>query len=342
MNRFNHTKLKNKLYNIFETHNLCEESNYHVVNSMLETSLRGIDSHGINLFPHYYRALNAKRINANPKIKINKKSESIIIIDADHAFGHYVGSRAIELAQDIAKKSGLGMVSVKKSTHFGAASYFSLQASRNNFLAFSFTNADALVKVPKTNKAYFGTNPICFTAPMEGEDPFCLDMATSTISWNKILNYRMEDKLLEPKWAADKLGNECSDPHKARFLEAIGSYKGFGLGIMVEILCGMLSAGPIGKEILPMFTSEISSQRNISHCFIVINLEKFIKPIDFKSRLKCVADEIRNIASNEKIYIPGDPEKIEYKKRIKNGIPIDSMRYDEFLEIDGDFKYLVY
>ena len=146
-NKLNYKKLSSLLYDEFEKNKLCPDSNFHVVNSMVETSLRGVDSHGINLFPHYYRALKAKRINSKPSFNIISKSNATAILDADHAFGHHAGSKAINIAQKLAEKNGVGIISVKKSTHFGSAGYFALQASKNNYLSFAFTNADALVRV---------------------------------------------------------------------------------------------------------------------------------------------------------------------------------------------------
>lgn len=336
MYRLDHLKLKNILINVFQNIGLCSSSINHVVESMIETSLRGIDSHGINLFPHYYRAVKSGRVNSKPQFEITSQNSSTAIINANHAFGHHSGSKAIEIAIKLAENSGIGAVSVNNSTHFGAAGYFALQASRKNFLAFSFTNADSLVRVTNTKESYFGTNPICFTAPMEGEEPLCLDMATSIVSWNKILNARIENSNLEKGLAVDIKGKSCIDPNQAAMLEAIGTYKGYGLGMMVEILCGMISNGPIGREILPMFTSPIEEKRKISHFFIVIDLGSFISVKSFKMRLKNMADEIRSLGDN--IFIPGDPEKVEFKDRIVSGIPIEKAKYEEFVKINKDFE----
>ena len=109
-----------------------KDSINHVVNSLVETSLRGVDSHGINLFPHYCRAISSGRINKNPDINISDTGVSTSSIDADHSFGHHVGAVAIDKAIKLSEKTGISAVNVKNSTHFGAASYFGLRAAEKN------------------------------------------------------------------------------------------------------------------------------------------------------------------------------------------------------------------
>ena len=148
-------------------------------------------------------------------------------------------------------------MAVRDSTHFGAAAYFALPASRRGYLAAAFTNADALVRAFGGVAAAFGSNPICITAPMAGEEPFCLDMATATVSWNKVLNHRRSGEPLPSGWAADAAGHDTSDAGAAAMLQPLGGYKGFGLGMAVEILCSLLADGPAADEILPMFTAPL-------------------------------------------------------------------------------------
>src|SRR3990172_111074 len=169
---------------------VSEESVAHVVNSMIQTSERGVDSHGIQLFPHYLHAARSCRINRTPHMRFSRSSASVGLLDADHAFGHHAGVAAIDKAVELAFESGVGAVSVKNSTHFGAAAYYCLRGADQDCISLAFTNADSLVKAFGAKEAFFGTNPICFTAPMADEGPFCLDMATSQVSWNKILPFR--------------------------------------------------------------------------------------------------------------------------------------------------------
>lgn len=313
---------------------------HHLSEAMVQTSLRGVDSHGVNLFPHYFRAVQAGRISKNPKIKVKKTGSSSAIVDANHAFGHHSGAVAMDYAVALAKKTGTASVAVINSTHFGAAAYFALRAAEKNMLGFAFTNADALVKAFGSTEAFFGTNPICFTAPMLNEEPFCLDMATSLVSWNKIKEYRGRNEKIPSHWAYDENGNSVTDPHLAKSLSPIGDYKGFGLGMMVDVLCATLTGGLCSKDILPMYNSPIGAKRKIGHFFMVIDIGKFVEINLFKKNLQSMADRIRalNKDGKEEVMVAGDKEKKTFLIRKKSGIPMDEWRFEEYLAISKNFE----
>ena len=324
------------------TRNVNADSVHDVVSSLIQTSLRGVDSHGINLFPHYCRAVTAGRINAQPQIAVTVTGASTALIDADHAFGHHAGAVAMKQAISMARESGMGAVSVRNSTHFGAAAYFGLMAPEQNCLGFAFTNADALVKAFGAREPFFGTNPICFTAPMESEGPFCLDMATSLVSWNKIKNFRRENRQLHSEWAFDAEGCAVANPHAARTLNPVGGYKGFGLGMMVDILCATLAGGLIGRDIKAMYEPPLdSSKRGISHFFMALDISRFCEPTMFRRNLQEMVNRVRSLSplnpSNETM-VAGDPEKQCTLLREREGLPIDEITYADFIEINPCFN----
>jgi ureidoglycolate dehydrogenase (NAD+) len=333
-------KLSGVMKAVLKNKGVNADSLNHCVDSLVQTSLRGVDSHGINLFPHYCRAVDSGRINKNPEFKINSSAASAAVMNADHGFGHHAGAAAIDYAIEKAEETGLCGIGVIDSSHFGAAAYFALRAARKDFIGWSFTNADALVKAHNSKEAFFGTNPICFTAPMAKEDPFCLDMATSTVSWNKIKNFRVANKSISPEWAFDEEGKSVTDPHAARSLRPAGDYKGFGLGMMVDILCAVLTGGIISKDLLPMFSSPIEAQRKISHFFMVMDIRKFTNLQSFKNNLQGMADRIRLLpkAGDDEVMVAGDPEKKMFAKRSVEGIPLDSVIWEEFIEIEREFE----
>jgi ureidoglycolate dehydrogenase (NAD+) len=312
----------------------------HVVDSLLQTSLRGVDSHGIQLFPHYVRAVAAGRVIARPTPVLERTAASTARLDANHAFGHHAGALAIDAAVDIARETGLGAVSVHDSTHFGAAAYFALRAADADMVGFSFTNADALVKAFNAREPVFGTNPVCFAAPMRDEGPLCLDMATSLVSWNKVRNARVAGTALGADWAFDRDGLPTTDANAAASLNPAGGYKGYGLGMMVEVLCGLLADGPVAHELLPMFTSPIEVRRHLSHFFLALDIGRFV-PVDrFRSRLQHLADGIRAMeltqqgATQPNVMVPGDPEKRAAVERTRDGIPAAQALLDAFAEVD--------
>ncbi|MFT6814293.1 MAG: ureidoglycolate dehydrogenase (NAD+) [Sphingobacteriales bacterium] len=339
-------KLDHKILSTIMLKNLqgigvCDDSANYLVESIIQTSLRGVDSHGINLYPHYCQAFRSGRINPNPSIKINQSASSIILVDADSSIGHHSGSVAMEKAIEIAKSTGIAAVNVNNSNHFGAAAYFGLKAAEKNCLGFAFTNADALVKVTGSSEMFFGTNPICFTAPLKTEEPFCLDLATSLVSYNKIKNYRMADEPIPDGWGFTKKGEPTKNPHEVVSLNPIGDYKGYGLGMMIDILCAILGSSVIGKDMLPMFNTSMKDKRFVSHFFMVIDIEKFLPLDNFKNNLQSMVDRLRQLpktVENQNVMVPGDPEKKTFKIRNQTGIPISKEYFNQFLEENNQFN----
>ena len=340
MLRFDSKLLKEMMVDVLRNEGLNDVSIMHLTDSMISTSLRGTDSHGINLFPHYINAIRAGRISKNPVFNFVNGSNTTAILDADHAVGHHSGYAAMEYAIGLAKEFGMGSVAIKNSTHCGAVAYFGLLAAEQDCIGFAFTNADDLVKASNGKHSFFGTNPICFTAPLLDEAPLCHDMATSLVSWNKIRNYSMANKSIPDHWAFNKNGSNVINPDDARSLAPIGDYKGFGLGLMVDVLTAVLSNSPISKDIKPMFTSEISEKRFISHYVMVIDISKFIDTQLFKQSLQRMVDRIRDLEPLGKnpVMAPGDPEKLSTVDRIQNGIPIDVFKHKEYLKISNIFS----
>ncbi|MGH8481713.1 MAG: Ldh family oxidoreductase [Nevskiaceae bacterium] len=315
----------------------------HVVDSLVQTSLRGVDSHGIQLFPHYVRAVAAGRVSARPQPVLARTAASTARLDADHAFGHHAGALAIDAAVDIARETGLGAVSVRDSTHFGAAAYFALRAADAGMIGLSFTNADALVKAFNAREPVFGTNPLCFAAPLRDEGPLCLDMATSLVSWNKVRNARVSGAALGGDWAFDAAGQPTTDADAAASLSPAGGYKGYGLGMMVEVLCGLLADGPIARELLPMFSAPIEARRHLSHFFLALDLERFVPGARFRARLQGLVDAIRAMTPMQAhVMVPGDPEKRAAVERARDGIPATQALLDAFAEagapVDGALR----
>lgn len=297
----------------------------HVANGLVHASLRGVDSHGIRLLPHYLKGLKAGRINPTPHYEFNKNSAAAGVLNADDAFGHAAGMEAVKYAVTMAKEAGIGAVAVKRSTHFGAASFFALDIAQQGMIGLSFTNADSLIVPTAAKSRFLGNNPVCFTAPCEGEDPVCLDMATSVITFNKVLQLREENKQTPPGVGADAEGVETTDAEKIVQLLPVGGYKGYGLSFMVETLCAILTGMPFGPHISRMYDAPIHEKRNLGHFVMAMNIEAFIEPGMFKRNMKQMVSELRNASAVDPdvpIQVAGDPEKKTAAQRLKNGIPL--------------------
>ncbi|MDR2123981.1 MAG: Ldh family oxidoreductase [Desulfovibrio sp.] len=339
MRRFNPDALKKLIYSTLERKGADAGSCFHVSEAVVQASLRGVDSHGISLFPHYCAALQAGRINPHPRFRLVRAGAGAAVFDADHGFGQHAGAAAMQAAVDSAKECGVGAVSVKNSSHFGAAAYYGMQAARQDCLGLCFTNTNDIVLAFNATKPFFGTNPVCLAAPMADEEPFTLDMATSGLSMNKIRNCIRTGAFPAAGQAYDKEGKETRNPEAVRSLGPAGGYKGYGLGMMVELFCGMLTGGPVGPEIIPV-GERLDRPRYLSQFFAAVSVACFQEPQAFAARLQAVANAVRALPRADPdipVMIPGDPEKHCRRQRLVTGIPVDDALYRSFLNIDEAF-----
>lgn len=335
------SEIQRFIKNILLRENVLNSVATYVSQGLIQASLRGVDSHGIRLFPHYLCALKAGRINPKPKYKFSRTSPSTGILDADHTYGHAAGMEAVKKAIKLAQSSGSGHVAVKNSSHFGAAAFFALEIANNDMIGMCFTHADSLMLTYNSTESFLGTNPICFAVPCAGEEPFCLDMATTMFNFNKILQSR-ENKLPMPLGiGADVDGKETTNSKKIVKLLPIGQYKGFGLALMVEILCSILTGMPYGKNITNMYKDPLEKKRFLGHFFSAIRIDCFEEISVFKKRLHNLLTDIRNLPprdKNVKVQVANDPEKSAFKKRSVEGIPLEQKEWDAFIEISKKYN----
>jgi ureidoglycolate dehydrogenase (NAD+) len=298
------------------------------------TSLRGVDSHGIRLLVHYVHCVRGGRINPKPNFEWKQTTASTGTLDADHSFGHAAGMTAMRHAIALAQEAGTGFVSVKNSTHCGALAYFGLEAAAHDMIGLGFTHASPKVQSPNTTRPFYGTNPICVTAPMLNEAPFSFDSAITQYSFNKVRQYREDNKPLPPNIASDESGQMTLDANAAFQLLPLGIYKGFGLAMMVDMFSGLLSGMPTGDKVTLMFENPLSEKRFLGHFFGAFRIDAFIDVDQFKRQLQADADKIRReprLDESLPVLIPGDPEKLSEMVRRRDGVPIkasDMLRFN--------------
>lgn len=313
----------------------------YVTEGLIQTSLRGVDSHGLRLLPHYINGVKAGRINPCPNYQFKKTSASTGLLDADHTFGHAAGMEAAKKAVELAKEAGTGHIAVYNSTHFGAAAYYALEIARQDMIGMSFTNTDSLLKTYAGKRSFLGNNPICFAAPCKDEEPFCLDMATSVVTFNKIRQLQ-DNGVQAPSGAgADKEGIETTNPKEITMLLPIGGYKGYGLSMVVEILCSLLTGMPYGPHIPKMFLAPMSQKRFLGHFISAIRINCFQDKGVFKERISVLMNELRNEPPLDKdiaIQVAGDPEKRHLAKRTNQGIPLELTEYTALKKIGEEYS----
>jgi ureidoglycolate dehydrogenase (NAD+) len=333
-------ELQSFVFSILEKVGLDEFSKDAVGKGLTETSLRGVDSHGVRLLSHYVNSALTGRKNPKPKFKFENNFPTIFCLDADNGFGHAAGMAAIDKAMIAANEYGVGIVGVTNSSHPGAMASMALKAARKGFIAFAFTHADALTLSHEGSRPYFGTNPICFAAPRQEEEPFCLDMATSVAPWNKVKLAITEGQTLEPGIAADEYGMSTEDPAKAKAVFPTGGYKGVGLASMVETLCSIFTGMNFGRSIPAMFTTPMEEQRKLGQFYMVIKADGIVAQESFVKNLQAMTEEFREEPAlpGKKVLLAGDKEILTSKDRIQNGVPLDSATLEAFKELSKKYE----
>ena len=316
--------LKKKLNYIFKKFGLNNKDALICTEAIINAELVGAYGHGLSRLKMYCTRISKKLINPNPKIKIKKISQSIAHIDADNSIGFVAAEIAIKTAIKNAKKTGIGMVAVKNSGHYGLSGFYAEKAIKQNLIAMIYTNAPPAVAPHGSVKSLFGTNPICFGAPTSFKAPFILDTSISMINRGKIRVAERNKNKIPIGVALDKYGKPTNNPKKA--LEGvqlpIAGFRGSGLAWMVDILSGVITgSGHAGKVGDPFNYS--SGPQNVGHFFIVFKSNLFVK--DYKKRIKENIKIIQNlpkVKGVKQIVYPGQNRYKRMKENIKKKIHI--------------------
>ena len=316
--------LKKELIKIFKKYGLNNDHASISASALINAELVGAYGHGLSRLKMYCDRISKKVINPKPKIKIKKISQSISHIDADNSIGFVAADIAIKTAIQNTKKTGIGMVAVKNSGHYGLSGYYAEQAVKKNLITMIYTNAPPAVAPHGALKSLFGTNPICFGTPTGSKVPFILDTSISMINRGKIRVAARNNQKVPKGVALDKFGKPTTDAKKA--LEGVqlpmASFKGSGLAWMVDILSGVLTGGNHAGRVKDPF-DDFSGPQNIGHLFIVFKSNLFVN--NFKTRIK---DNIKTIKKLPKIkgikeiMYPGQNKFKRFKENQKKEIKI--------------------
>ena len=277
--------LKKKIIKIFKNYNLINSHALICADALINAELVGAPSHGLSRLKMYCDRIKKKVINPKPKIKIKKISQSICHVDANNSIGFVAADIGIKQAIKNAKKTGIGLVGIKNSGHYGLSGYYAEQAVKKNLIAFCFTNAPPAIAPHGARKSLFGTNPICFGTPTSSKVSFILDTSVSVINRGKIRVAARTGKKIPKGVALDKFGKPTTDAKKA--LEGvqlpIAEFRGSGLAWMVDILSGVFTGGNHAGRVKDPF-DDFSGPQNIGHLFIVIKPNLFVG--NYNQRIK--------------------------------------------------------
>jgi len=317
--------LKKEIVKIFQKYGLSKDHSLISADAIINAELVGAYGHGLSRLKMYCDRISKKVINPKAKIKIKKISQSISHVDGNNSIGFVAADTAIRMAISNAKKTGIGLVAVKNSGHYGLSGYCAEQAVKKGLMVMVFTNAPPAVAPHGALKSLFGTNPICFGTPTGSKVPFILDTSISMINRGKIRVAAREGTKIPEGVALDKFGKPTTDPKKA--LEGvqlpIAGFRGSGLAWMVDILSGVFTGGNHAGRVKDPFT-DFSGSQNIGHLFFVMKPNLFVGN-SFNKRIK---DNIKTIKKLPKIkgvkeiLYPGQNKFNRYKNNLKKEIKI--------------------
>lgn len=306
--------------------------------ALLSADLRGIDSHGVARLSGYVRLWEVQRVNANPDIRIIHETPSTAVVDGDSGLGLVVAPFAMQVAIEKAKQCGTGWVSVQHSNHFGIAAHHAMMALEHDMIGVAMTNASPLVAPTFSIDKMLGTNPICVAAPAGTEPAFVADLATTTAANGKLEILQRKNADTPDGWVQDKVGNPSNDANILKKGGALlplggdrehGSHKGYALGAIVDIFSALLSGANYAPWVppFPAYVPMPAQQpgKGIGHFLGAMRVDAFRPADEFKKSMDHWIQGFRNaktVPGQEKVLVPGDPEREFEAERMKNGIPL--------------------
>jgi LDH2 family malate/lactate/ureidoglycolate dehydrogenase len=313
-------------------HNVPEEDAATIAGCLVRAELRGVDTHGLCWLPIYLNRVRKGLINPRPRLDLKQATPVAAALDGDNGFGFVVGTRAMNEAIAMAREYGVGVVTAKRSTHYGMAANYALQAVDAGLMAMIFSNASPAMPPWGGKDGMFGTNPFCMAAPAGKHKPVILDMSPAVAARGKIRRAMRRGEPIPLGYALDGEGRPTTDATAALsgVVLPIGGYKGSGLSIFMDIFGGVISganfAGDVGDQ-ARMF----DRPQGVGHFFLAMKPNLFVSEDEYRTRMDTLIERVRAAPRAEgfaEILLPGEPEDRHEANRRRTGIPYATAEVD--------------
>ncbi len=289
---------------------------------LVQTSLWGIDSHGIARLPHYLNRIAQGSISVKPRLEFTRTAAGTGQVEGDHGLGFVVCEFAMQHAIGLAREAGVGAVGVANSSHCGAIGLYTRQAAQSGMIGIGFTHSDSFVTPHGGTRAFFGTNPISIAFPgADPERPLCVDMATSIVPWNRIMNARREGRAVPPGLGVDATGRDTTDAAQVIAVKPMAEHKGYALAFAIDMLCGPLNGMAYGPHLTKMY-EQLDQHRRLGSFFLALDPHRFAGGAVLAGVLMTAVAEAK--AQKEGVLAPGDPEYQTAEIRARAGIPVEA------------------
>lgn len=324
-----------------EAAGLGREASALTADNLIFASLRGVDSHGVIRLKVYVDRLRAGGFKRDAQPQVVSEAQSSALIDAHHGMGQAAATAAMRLAVQKAKASGLAVVSVKNSNHFGASAYYAMQAVEHGMIGFAATNAGPTMAPTGGREGRLGNNAFAVAIPAGTFPPLVLDMATGAVAWGKIFVAQQEKRKIPTTWALDKDGVPTDNPDAAAhqgLIQPFGGYKGYGLSLLIDILTGVLSGGGFSTHVRTLY-QELESPSQVAQTCGALRIDAFMPLPEFSRRMEEIIGLMRLCPAAPgvgRIYVPGEIEHETEQRRRAEGIPIGSALQEELTALASE------
>jgi LDH2 family malate/lactate/ureidoglycolate dehydrogenase len=310
-----------------------------IARCLVEADLRDVHSHGVIRLPVYAERLAAGATNPRPRVRVVRETRTTAVVDGDNGMGQLVSERAMRIAIDKAAEGDCVFVSVFNSNHNGTEAYFAEMAARAGMVGIVFNIGGINHMAPWGGaEAMLGNNP--FAIAMPGgivEPPVVLDMACSVAARGKVKVAANRGEPIPEGWCTGPDGRPTTDPHEALkgFVLPLGGPKGYALTTLVAMLSTLLSGAAIGREVTHLY-DDMENPQNGGHLMGVLPVASFVESAEYRTRLDRFAAELRGARKApgvERIYLPGERERLAMRVRTVEGIPLASGTVDDLVEL---------
>jgi len=295
---------------------------------MIEADRTGFDAHGITRLGLYCNWIKAGRVNPRADIKVLQRSPATALIDGDAGIGHLVMTRAMNLAIELARESGVGWVGARNSNHAGAAGIYAEMAVAHGMVGiYAAVSTMNHMAAWGGAEAMFGTNPIAIAIPAGHEAPVVLDIATSVSSFGNIRQHQLSGKPLEPGWVVHRqTGEPITDPAKVGegVLLPIGGHKGSGLALMIGLLAGVLNGAAFGRDVVDP-SAPGDGATNTGQFVVALDASRFIAPDVLAAEMDRHLNDLRSSATLpgfDRVRLPGEDRRKRRADRDLNGVQL--------------------
>jgi LDH2 family malate/lactate/ureidoglycolate dehydrogenase len=339
-----HEQLARSVAELFRHVGLAEDDARLYAESLVETDLRGVYSHGVIRTPFYIRRLQEGGDNPRPKFRIERETVATAVLDGDYGPGHLVANRAMQIAIEKARDAGIGVVSAVNSGHFGAAALWAMQPLPSDMIGIATTNGPPVMVPWSGRQAAMANNPIAIAVPARRHLPLVFDGAMSKVAGGKVRLAAKKGEPVPDDWIVDSRGRPSTDPNdlpNGGALLPLG-YKGYGLAVMMEVLAGILPGGMILDE-MPVWFAFPRDRTRVGHLFQAIRIDAFSELDRFKSRVDELIDRLKavQIAEGEsEILVPGEPEHRRAEVQRRDGIELPRPVVEDLQKLARDFGTL--